>query len=109
MKKRTGWLFVDLIEDKIKNRGLFITISLLFYVYLTWKFIVGVHEVDTQPNRIESSLEFSHLAIVGEDISSLRSPQIKIVNANGDALEGVTVTLRVTKVSMETDKKIAPI
>jgi hypothetical protein len=109
MKKRTNLLFVDLIEDKIKNRGVFITVSLLFYVYLTWAFMVGNLRYDNTPTVIESSLEFAHIAYVGQNISEVRSPQVKITDSSGNPVVGANVTLYVTGVTMDTDRKDRPI
>ena len=109
MKKKNSWLFVDLVEDKIKSRGIFITVSLLFYVYLTWKFILSGADRDVTPVRIESSLDFSRMAYVGQDVSETLSPQVKVVNKQGQAVAGVNVTISVVKLSTDTEKRTGPI
>ena len=109
MKKKNSWLFVDLVEDKIKSRGIFIVVSLLFYVYLTWKFILGDLNGNMTPARIESSLEFSRMAYVGQDISEKLSPQVKVVNSQGRAVSGVNVTISVVKLNTDQERNMGPI
>jgi hypothetical protein len=109
MKKRGSLIFVDLVEDKIKSRGIFITVSLLFYVYLTWRFIIGDYSRDNTPTRIDNSLEFSRFTYLGQDISESLSPQVKISNSNGEPLEGINVTISVVKITTERDKKTVPV
>lgn len=109
MKKKKTWLFVDLVEDKIKNRGLFITASLLFYVYITYAVIIGFRTKNVQPSLVESSLEFAHYAYMGANMSDIRRIVVKVTNTDGDELEGVNVTLQVKKITSDITQKTSPI
>ena len=104
MKKRSHFLFVDLIEDKIKIRGIFIAISLLFYIYLTWNIFIGFNEIDLTPSVIEWYLDFPNIVAIGQKFSDIRSPQIKIINSQGEALVGVKVSLIVVQIVTDTSK-----
>lgn len=104
MKKRTSFVVVDLIEDKIKTRGLFIAISLLFYIYLSWMFLVGKRKANVVPDSIEITMDFPRALMIGETSSQYITPQVKVVNSQGQRLSDVTVMLKVVDVSSDTRK-----
>jgi hypothetical protein len=105
MKKRTSFVVVDLIEDKIKTRALFIAISLLFYIYLSWMFLVGKIKANIIPDSIEITMDFPHALMIGETASEFITPQVKVVNSQGQRLDGITVMLKVVDVSSDTQKQ----
>jgi uncharacterized membrane protein (DUF485 family) len=109
MKKKNSWLFVDLVEDKIKNRGIFVIMSLMFYVYVTYRLITGFGSGNYAPATIESALGFSHIGTIGQNVSEIRLPQVKVTNVNGDALENINVTIKVIKLATNPSKKNSPI
>ena len=109
MKKKSNWLFVDLVEDKIKNRGIFITVSLMFYVYITWRLIVGFPSINNTPATIDPYLDMPRITFMGIDVSKQRTPQVKITNSYGEALQGVNVTINLVKISTDSTKVSTPI
>ncbi|CAI2379968.1 unnamed protein product [Moneuplotes crassus] len=109
MKKRLSCLCVDLIEDKIKNRGIFIIASLLFYIYLTWTFILSRPPRDNTPVVIRSSLDFPNVAFVGRNIAEVLSPRVKVLDSSGRPVTGASVELNVVQVTMDTTDPNAPI
>ena len=109
MDRRSSWLFVDLIEDKIKNRGIFITVTLLFYVYITWRLIVGFPSIDRTPASIESSIDMPRSMYMGIAISEQRSLRIKVKNIHGESLSGISVSINLIKISTNAEKLSTPI
>lgn len=109
MKKKSSWLFVDLVEDKIKNRGIFVIMSLMFYVYVTYQLIGGLGAGNVAPAGIESALEFSHQTYIGQNVGDVRLPQVKVTNTNGDPLEDINVTIQVIRLATDPSKKTSPI
>lgn len=109
MKKKHNLMFVDLVEDKIKNRGIFITASLLFYIYLTYTLIVGFRSINLKPAIIESPLQFAHYSNVGSNMTAARRTVVKVTNDDGNKLGGVNVTLNVIKVTSDPEVKTSPI
>ena len=104
MKKKTSFVVVDLVEDKIKTRGLFVVVSLLFYVYMTWMFFIGNEKRDTSPHSMEISLEFPHIITIGDNFTQYMAPQVKVMNSRGERLKDVKVNISVLKVTTDTSK-----
>lgn len=105
VKKRPTFVLVDLIEDKIKTRWLFIFWSLLFYIYLTWTFFIGNKKFDKTPDNIEIALDFPHVIPIGVNVSNYISPQVKVLNKNGQGIDQVKVEIIVFKISSDTKKE----
>ena len=81
----------------------------MFYVYITWRLIVGFPSVNRTPTTIDSSLDMPRFTFMGIDISEQRTPQVKITNINGEALSGVNVTINLIKISTDSVKATSPI
>ena len=104
MKKKISFVVVDLVEDKIKTRGLFVIVSLLFYVYMTWMFFIGEHKRDTSPYSMEISLDFPRIITIGSNLTEYVPPQVKVLNSRGERLRDVLVKIDVIKVTTDTAK-----
>lgn len=77
-------------------------VSLLFYIYLTWAFLVGKYKFDSNPNTIEIALDFPHVVPIGKNVSEYMSPQVRVLNKNGIGIHDVEVEIVVVKISTDT-------
>jgi hypothetical protein len=83
---------------------LFIAISLLLYVYLTWMFLFGYEREDKTPHSVEIMLDFPRNIRLGEIASEYVNPQVKVSNQAGDSIKGVEVKVEVVKVTTDAQK-----
>ena len=100
---------MDLIEDKIKSRGIFIAASCLFYIYMTYALIIGFEKKNDTPSYIELDLVLPKISFIDSDATEKLTITSTVTNTDGDYLENATVSVQVVKISSDPNDKSAPI
>ena len=109
VKKKRSILFVDLVEDKIKSRGIFIAASCLFYIYITYALIIGFERKNNAPSSIELDLSLPRISFIDSNATERLAITATVTNSDGDYLENATVSVQVVKISSDPNDKSAPI